>query len=1073
MRPFKHAAPDTSSSGNPRYQGVLGISLGRFAAPWGEVPLAATSEVDRVSLLYWNDSLARWDTSERPHEPLTADGDAPEAPAVWSWSDRVGIACSSDTVFLVYKRRPPGQAAARLRVDRFAADGTAGRLRRLDTVDFLRPSQPDPEIGRSLWCGVDSKTDELLILFQERFRPQGSLVAGPWRLFLARVRFAGVPFPPSWNVEQIGAGGFDLDACLHGRELLLVYRETAEATRIPLTRLLGQGTVVRSDPAADAFYEPLQLGRVDLDSPAVTIEAISGGEHPQIQRADPLLITFDRHHETRARLDTPVLPLPPHRPRVVWDQSRLDKMVWLRHNGVDSRGVLLTLDAALPRSLADFGGAFHLFDAGDDGFLRHALPFAPCPVSLLSVGLGRADLTLDVLHHRRRVGLLRTRVRGFVGNRQVTVSSTSFEVWDISHAQVGQPADLVADATCENAQFEPTGGIALCRSPRALVPAQVADNVMGGHVTADLSREPVGFFAYSDLGDGGLRVIFAPDIPELPEPPPVDNKKVLRPEQVTGPRLLCEQWVQLDAADWTASELPAYPVGIGPPRSLGSAVEVPIEFLLDGVAQPRPDGSRFNPLEGLTDADLDEVDKRFRLDRIPPRDFTVTASDGREVVVTVTPGSPVRAIEFEVAGLVGGAAIRLGWTFQRLDPAGLFGTMPPEGPLVPGAPGTTSEIRFFLGNPATVSLARTGQWRLSVFLLDASDTLEAAPGAAVDIEVGEAVRDLVWAPTEAVAESRFHRLEELQFSLFEHDIGYTFASGGGQSRVTVAVRPQRATDLRFRGGGAEQGTIEYRARLAANSGKVRLKSGLDLVFSVTRFALDFTYGRAFTPGMLMVDRRACAALTGEDIAEAPLDVVTRTDPATHAALGGKPIGNTWTSEPKIDVGLETNMLTASLAALTGALATLGLFALAATVAALFQLAALAAALGVAGYVLTAVVAAALLVLLVFALPRAAEGAIRDTITRQFEGGNVRQALDRVGLLRYAGEGMAEAIARKALKAAVDQGLAVAAPAEDADRIGLDRFRGQAFQTVFVSDGVCRVLLRLDRCPEAAPEKDEG
>jgi hypothetical protein len=44
VRPYKHVAEKIDSGGRAHYQNVLGISVARFAAPWGEIPVAATAE---------------------------------------------------------------------------------------------------------------------------------------------------------------------------------------------------------------------------------------------------------------------------------------------------------------------------------------------------------------------------------------------------------------------------------------------------------------------------------------------------------------------------------------------------------------------------------------------------------------------------------------------------------------------------------------------------------------------------------------------------------------------------------------------------------------------------------------------------------------------------------------------------------------------------------------------------------------------------------------------------------------------------------------------------------------------
>ena len=83
MRPFKHVAGE-SQDGHGRYQDIVGIDLARFRAPWGDVPVVATAEADRITLYYWDDLRRGWSFFEREHEALSFDGDTPAVPGASS-----------------------------------------------------------------------------------------------------------------------------------------------------------------------------------------------------------------------------------------------------------------------------------------------------------------------------------------------------------------------------------------------------------------------------------------------------------------------------------------------------------------------------------------------------------------------------------------------------------------------------------------------------------------------------------------------------------------------------------------------------------------------------------------------------------------------------------------------------------------------------------------------------------------------------------------------------------------------------------------------------------------------------
>ena len=586
MRPFKHVARQRFSGSPARYQNILGIDIARFQAPWGEVPIVATTEHERITLYYWNDLVPRWELFEREHEPLAVAGDTPAAPVDWNWSDRVAVACSRTTVHVVYKRRVADgdEVVTAIVLERYqpqdpSPGSTNHTLRLVDSRFVLNEAAAlRLDIGRSLWAGCT--TDALIVLTQQRVtNPLDA--AADYELTVRKLEFDETTGDDTSTTETIGRGGYDLDAHLSGPQLRAVFRPTPEAFRVPIGSLIGAGRQLDSGPGSDPFYVPLRLATVDVTTLNVTSETLPGGEHPRIQRINPLIVTMDRPLLDLS-LDPPVLPLPPARPRVVWEEGRVDKIAWLRDGAETFRGTLLTSDAqTIPRSHADLSAATHLFETRN-GRLTHVAPFPFFPVQVLAVFRDDKELTLDLLHHRDFIGLFRTRIKADLADGALTVTDRAFEVWDIGHGQIGDPDALVPSADGETAQFLPTEALPLTASPGVILRRVRADNTMGGHLAADLTQDPVGFFAYSDLGDGGLRVIFAPDIPALTDPPPIDDEKVLRPEQVTGPHLRCDEWIELPAEDWIDAELIGYSVGVlTQGRSLGSALEVPIDFLRD------------------------------------------------------------------------------------------------------------------------------------------------------------------------------------------------------------------------------------------------------------------------------------------------------------------------------------------------------------------------------------------------------------------------------------------------------------------------------------------------------------
>ncbi len=81
-----------------------------------------------------------------------------------------------------------------------------------------------------------------------------------------------------------------------------------------------------------------------------------------------------------------------------------------------------------------------------------------------------------------------------------------------------------------------------------------------------------------------------------------------------------------------------------------------------------------------------------------------------------------------------------------------------------------------------------------------------------------------------------------------------------------------------------------------------------------------------------------------------------------------------------------------------------------------------------------------------------EKRIREGLTAP----SVRQHLDETGILTYAGEGLAEALAVRLILQAQADGHAVDAPGFD----GRDRFRPQFFEVVAVEAGRCKAKVRV-------------
>jgi membrane protein implicated in regulation of membrane protease activity len=264
--------------------------------------------------------------------------------------------------------------------------------------------------------------------------------------------------------------------------------------------------------------------------------------------------------------------------------------------------------------------------------------------------------------------------------------------------------------------------------------------------------------------------------------------------------------------------------------------------------------------------------------------------------------------------------------------------------------------------------------------------------------------------------------------------------------------------------------VEARQVMTFSSDEVRLKSGLDLLFAVDRFTVTMGYGRAFTPGMLLRDSRSLAVLDGRPLAPSA-ETLGRSDAARHAAIGAKPIGDATVSRAEVDIGVSMTAGAIAVSAIVAALTLIGATALVAAIVALAAGIAAATAVGIGGIAIAIVLAIVLAVVIATMVPPAVEGFAREQVRGVLTSPEQLEQLNGLAIIRYAGEGAAEALARKALRQARDQGYSVPFPAsEDDEGAGRDRTYGQLFQMIFVSDGICRVLLRIEDCdPVSLPD----
>jgi len=246
----------------------------------------------------------------------------------------------------------------------------------------------------------------------------------------------------------------------------------------------------------------------------------------------------------------------------------------------------------------------------------------------------------------------------------------------------------------------------------------------------------------------------------------------------------------------------------------------------------------------------------------------------------------------------------------------------------------------------------------------------------------------------------------------------------------------------------------------------RLEGLLNSLVSLDRVRASFFYGRAFTPGILMNDTRSAVPLSDAEQSHDGLRLTDESAPVPRlaSALTARPVDSSVIEVESVKA--EVSMLSQAVFAAAVTLL-IGLGAMAAAMTLLFLLAALgvavaAAALPFAGVAAAAAVVAATAAVFLFistVVPPLVESGIEESVKRSLTSTTSHESLDESRLIQFAGEGIAEAIARQVIEKANDPVETLDPPPETAELSGTDRRRQHLYQMIHVSEGRCRVLIR--------------
>ncbi len=407
----------------------------------------------------------------------------------------------------------------------------------------------------------------------------------------------------TWSHTVLDKGGFDLHAVGQGDRITCVYRRDKHALTVTATVDLmdedeqREEIPIPSDPMDDSVWAPLTVRSMTFDQGGLQQTAVEmpGGLNPRLQHFDPLMLTVDRVRAGN------VLAIPKRRiqnyfleyvlpPSATVTITQVDKVLFQRWRNTWFRGRLFQHVHVLPRNLKRLyapRGSFHGDIMDVDGRTRNISmsrleSFLPC--TLISYQSDPDDKEWD------RIGVLRHRPEREdlaiewwrIRRQQETLEmepEQAYNVLDINHKRLTQEVAEIAPEELD--QFD------WLESVRGDV-----DTTIGGAVAVDQASQKLDFYAYTDLADGGLRIIYDDDL-STPDPQtqPTEDKEGMEPGQVAGTGTGEDFPVEIGWDGYAKLDLPSYPVTYNwgteeyqtdgaPHGALWSRIQVPLEILL-------------------------------------------------------------------------------------------------------------------------------------------------------------------------------------------------------------------------------------------------------------------------------------------------------------------------------------------------------------------------------------------------------------------------------------------------------------------------------------------------------------
>ncbi|HUU34443.1 MAG TPA: hypothetical protein VMW48_10285, partial [Vicinamibacterales bacterium] len=566
-------------------QRAFSLDVGRFSAD-GDRAAVVVAERGRFTL-FWSRRDGTWASLVRRHDDLDLAPRRPEDSHRSGWSRRIATAGAGSQVVLVYKRRLD-TASADLWVEPFTFDVASDQLQGAGRRRVPREDLGIDRFGFTVWAEL---AESRLIVVAQAFYPDA--LDSPRLVLLTTpspiADAAALEDAASWTLTPLDEGGWDFDARREGATLAVLHRRTAHAYAAEVAVLdpaFSGGAAMldlHEDPAlvprtlTQMAVPSLALVEVDLATATVTHvdSSLPFGENPQVHRVSPLIATVDRLHQGHIAVGFGRL-------RLRRFQSQCHLLMATRRGW--RTALLLAQPVKWPRYLQTFARAQQGLGLGlgssvAGAGLRLAISWTS-QWSLRPTVLFRHEATdkgvlLTFGHQDPELGAVRAstfRVFEDDGGDTLKAQPEGFTLLDLGHRHVAAPEEADSEPI-EHQQLRPLSIDSRGRhadstdaAPIEIVRVEDSGNTMGGVLVAAVEH-PASFYAYTEMGDGGPRVVFESGL-ELPPPTAAPDEKVFQPAWVAEPAVPGRAWVRLQAPALVAADLPGYfvsPTALNPP----------------------------------------------------------------------------------------------------------------------------------------------------------------------------------------------------------------------------------------------------------------------------------------------------------------------------------------------------------------------------------------------------------------------------------------------------------------------------------------------------------------------------